>query len=318
MGIKTQKFSHFRRLMVGLDFSQMDPVLIKYVAFIAPILQAESIYFVHIADTETSEDIFAAIRRKLNKTPPASPTKQLKPKIEALVEQHFVGTYRFRMRYEVGEGSPLSGMLQAVEVKDIDLLIVGRKKNLKGSGLLPERLSRKAQCAILFVPEAPRPRLQHLFLPIDFSKHAQKSVIFAIQLAKHHSKTNLVLQYIYKLSLGLHVASQPQDGDLARAYIQEHYQTFIETIPQIKKLQQPVTPVFSGDEGYGKAELIHKTATEHHADLIIIGAKGRTISAAMLLGSTTEKLIKVNNTIPLLVIKMKNTTVDLFDALLKG
>ena len=56
---------------------------------------------------------------------------------------------------------------------------------------------------------------------------------------------------------------------------------------------------------------------EIEADLILLGSRGRSASAAILLGSTAEKLIKANKELPMLIFKKKGETMGFFDALFK-
>ena len=53
------------------------------------------------------------------------------------------------------------------------------------------------------------------------------------------------------------------------------------------------------------------------ADLILLGSRGRTTSAAILLGSTAEKVIQSNKYLPMLIFKKKGETMGFFDALFK-
>ena len=56
-------------------------------------------------------------------------------------------------------------------------------------------------------------------------------------------------------------------------------------------------------------------ALRSEADLIVIGARGKTDAATVILGSTTEKLLAVDKGTPLMVIKKKGQTLGFLDAL---
>jgi hypothetical protein len=68
-----------------------------------------------------------------------------------------------------------------------------------------------------------------------------------------------------------------------------------------------------GDEG----EILLKEAHKINADMILLGSRGRTKSAAILLGSVAEKLVMANNVLPMLIFKKKGETVGFFEALFR-
>ena len=62
-------------------------------------------------------------------------------------------------------------------------------------------------------------------------------------------------------------------------------------------------------------EIILQAIDRENADLIVIGARGRTGAAGVLLGATTEKLIQQSPT-PLLAVKKKGEMFGVLDALM--
>jgi len=71
------------------------------------------------------------------------------------------------------------------------------------------------------------------------------------------------------------------------------------------------------NEGKNPGVIILEFAREIDADMILLGSRGRTTSAAILLGSTAEKLIHANKYLPMLIFKKKGETMGFFDALFK-
>ena len=49
---------------------------------------------------------------------------------------------------------------------------------------------------------------------------------------------------------------------------------------------------------------------------IVIGSKGRTQAAAIILGSITEKLIRLDSTLPLVVVKQRKHNLNFLEALM--
>jgi nucleotide-binding universal stress UspA family protein len=66
-----------------------------------------------------------------------------------------------------------------------------------------------------------------------------------------------------------------------------------------------------------EADNIMDYAHSFKADLLIVGSRGRTRSAAVLLGSVAEKLVNSNHVIPMLVMKEKGENMSFLEALFK-
>ena len=66
-----------------------------------------------------------------------------------------------------------------------------------------------------------------------------------------------------------------------------------------------------------KGDFLIKEAIANHADMIFLGSRGRSNSAAFLLGSFAEKIVNLNNEIPMLIFKKKRENMTFLEALLK-
>ena len=64
-----------------------------------------------------------------------------------------------------------------------------------------------------------------------------------------------------------------------------------------------------------KADTLLHHAKKNKVGLIVIGSRGRTDSAALLIGSVAEKLIALNNEIPMLILKKKGENMNFLEAL---
>jgi hypothetical protein len=71
------------------------------------------------------------------------------------------------------------------------------------------------------------------------------------------------------------------------------------------------------NDGEDEGKLLLEEAIKMGADMILLGSRGRTQSAAILLGSVAEKLVMVNNVLPMLIFKKKGETVGFFEALFR-
>ena len=64
-------------------------------------------------------------------------------------------------------------------------------------------------------------------------------------------------------------------------------------------------------------KIIFNIGLVEHVDMIMMGSKGKSTLAAAFLGSTTEKILLHNISIPILILKKKEVNVGFLDALLK-
>jgi SulP family sulfate permease len=74
-----------------------------------------------------------------------------------------------------------------------------------------------------------------------------------------------------------------------------------------------VTPLF--EEGAHVAHAINRVAEAHGCDLVVMATRGRSRSAAVLLGSVTEETI-IETRIPLLVVKHYGAQLGVIRALI--
>ncbi|EMR02061.1 Universal stress protein family protein [Cesiribacter andamanensis AMV16] len=75
--------------------------------------------------------------------------------------------------------------------------------------------------------------------------------------------------------------------------------------------------MFTLDNNHDPVKEIYHRAVKEQADLIIIGSKGKTQTAAALMGSVADRLAHYNRSIPLLIVKDKNENIGFLEALLR-
>ena len=190
----------FKRIMVGLDLTKTDKNVVKYASFICSKLKPEVVYFVHVKKPYTIPLI-------LSKNYPGTLeeiTRKMLGELNKVVKENF--TCRgVKKEVTLLDGSPLQELLSFSYKKKIDLIVVGRKSS--EGGLVPERLSRKANCSVLFVPERAKPGLSKIHVPVDLSEHS-KIALDAIGQLTGASKgstvfcQNVLYFPVYPVSIG--------------------------------------------------------------------------------------------------------------------
>jgi len=290
--------------MVGLDNSLMDKIIIQYTSFLAKALRPDKIYFINVQkDLEVPESVkqkFPDLRQPQD--------EKVKDALIDEVQKNFTNYEHFDIEYKVIEGNPFEELVHWTGIKNIDLIIVGRKKELKGSGVLPQKLVRKTECTTLFVPEKPNLRLEEIFVPIDFSDYSESAFEFGLHLAKRDEVCTLHLQHIYHVPYGYHQTRL--EKDYSTALKEEASEQYNKMISRYETADAHLSPIFHYDNQDRVAEIICETAQKRNADIIVMGTKGKSAIVAQMLGSVTEKVLKTENSIPVLIIIGKSSSAN--------
>lgn len=300
----------FSKAMIGLDLTEMDDILIKKTAVFIKFLGIEKCYFLHVAkNLEIPKEILAQYPDLI------APTDE---SIEAIIKSK-LKEFNFPEDVEtevfVEEGShPLDTFLRWAKIKDVDLIVMGRKDSLIGNGVLADGVAKKAPCSVLLVQEKrPIKFPKKILIPTDFSSHNHMIYEFA-ELISDQLDAELVPMHLYEVPHGYSKTGKSFEefSEIMKENAQNDFKKFVH-----KHHHPELTCETVLNDGKNPGALILEFAQEIDADMILLGSRGRTTSAAILLGSTAEKLIHANKYLPMLIFKKKGETMGFFDALFK-
>lgn len=294
---------------MALDKTPMDETLIRYGVFIAEVMHAKMIEFVHVVNEEDHEE-------ELLKELKGKAREEETFKKEVLKK---AGNYRegdtIEMMAHVVKGSPFHELLAFAKGNDIDLVIVGKKEEQHGSGILAHRFSAKSPCSVLFVPPKPEFRMDAILLPTDFSEYSSMAFKQCRFFREKYDEIQLLAAHIYRVPLGYYTTGKSYEefAEIMRNNSEQEFNRFVEKY----KLQSlDLEPVFALSEENNPGQLINDIAIRDGADLIIIGARGHSRVSSLVLGSTAEKLARSTKKIPVLILKEKGETLKLLDILM--
>ncbi len=159
--------------------------------------------------------------------------------------------------------------------KKVDMIAVGRRgrhgleKVLLGSA--SAKVIGHAPCNVLVVPRAARIECKNILVATDGSEHARMAVLEAIEIAKRCGSRLTAIS----------VVPSEDEKEKARVYAGDAVQA------------AQKAGISAGTMALvGKPhEIIAGTAKSMGADLIVMGAYGKTGLKKLLMGSTTEKVI---------------------------
>ncbi|NQZ77897.1 MAG: universal stress protein, partial [Ekhidna sp.] len=62
-------------------------------------------------------------------------------------------------------------------------------------------------------------------------------------------------------------------------------------------------------------DVILAAAQNNQVDMIVMGAKGRTAASALFIGSKAERMIRINDRIPLMIIRKKGAMAGILETI---
>ncbi|MBW2279402.1 MAG: universal stress protein [Deltaproteobacteria bacterium] len=186
---------------------------------------------------------------------------------------------------------PSSAICAHAEEIHADLLALGTR-GLSGLkhvliGSVAERTARNAPCPVLTAhsDSPPAGAFQKLLVPTDFSDTAQGALRFAQAIAAKSGGT-LLLQHASHIPISLETDAFRLDAPVFEGLEREAQRKLAE----VEKGLDVATESFV-TRGIPDVEIVEQ-AREQGADLIVMGTRGRTGLAHLLLGSTAERVIR--------------------------
>ncbi len=305
-----------KKVLVCLDATEMDATLIQFATFVAQAESVESIHFVNVI-------MKTQLPSKLRKEFPDLMEKALvdrRRELEQKVIEHFDLTLDVKVKIAVEQGPlPSKQILDLANRHNIDVIVVGRKKNLRNNSVVTQRLARRASCSLLIVPEKEYASVRKLMVATDFSKDSIGAMNAAVDMAMREvtrgNQVEVICHHSYQVPVGYHYTGKSfdQSAHVMEENARKRYKRFIR---QIDTKDIRVTPSFALAKGDDLVTSIYETAINYQVDFVVIGGKGKTASTALFpIGTNTEKLISVDSEIPLLVVRSKHKNAGIIDML---
>ncbi|OEK02833.1 hypothetical protein BFP97_15460 [Roseivirga sp. 4D4] len=303
--------SKFRRMLVALDLSDMDVFVVKYASMIAKVFGIDAVYFLHVT---TSLELPEEIQEKYgNVIAPVDET--LMKEMEVVINDHFVAPEGCDINVNVLAGTVTDEVLKFAKVKVVDLMLLGRKEVLTGSGLNSRKIAKGTASSIIFVPEEPKNRLEKVLVSIDYSEHSQMAFEIGIDIQKK-SGAKLLSNNVYRVPVGYAKSGKSYEefADIMLENTRAECERFFKKI-NLEGVEYDHT--YALDDDPHPADKIYKTGAELDVDMIILGSKGRSSGAAFLIGSVAEKLLMEDRDIPLFLVKKGKENMSFLEALFR-
>jgi nucleotide-binding universal stress UspA family protein len=212
----------------------------------------------------------------------------------------------------VREVAPATGILDFIEEKGIDLTVMGTHGHSALTqfflGSVAERVVRHASCPVLTVAQDRKeyrndPDYQSILIAFDFSEHSKKAAREASKMASLYGAR---IQALYVVEQEVHPA-----------FYLKWKESMFRELPQIAEEAKESLRSVLGEEGLEKIDVhveigekkahteINEFVRANQVDLIVMGTHGLSGLDRMLLGSTTERVVRTAPC-PVLTFKLNN------------
>jgi len=291
----------FRRLGVFLNGSPADEAVLKFAGAVAVLAESQQIHAVFFQERGPAPEMEVPETGTFT----GQVTGALPPEVAS------------RTTCAVREGTGLREVLATARDEDLDLVVVGRRlpHSLLAIGSDFMKMSRKAPCNVLVVPEQTRPHFSRILVPIDFGRHARMAMEIAIALARAAggAEPQVTCQHVYSCGYGYKRtgATLAEVAETLEAKAREDFEDFIKGLDTTGVKVESVMTLSEQT-----AEVINDLAIARKMDVVLLGSRGRSGSAASLIGATTERIL-VFSALPVMVVKEKGETSRFLDALLR-
>jgi nucleotide-binding universal stress UspA family protein len=175
-----------------------------------------------------------------------------------------------------------------------DLMLMGHRIAGRKRKTLVRRLAMNAPCSVWMVPEECQPALSRILAPVDFSPRAADALRVACRIALAAGIESVTGLYVHFEDV---VAFSEEVEDDFRSNLDTAFLRFIapldlggiDVMPSIEESSQVVSTIL-------------RVASQEESDLIVMSTRGRSRSAAVLLGSVTEETV-IQSRRPVLAVK---------------
>lgn len=290
---KKIKLDNDLKLMVALDLTDMDAILLGYVSFLCRVWNIEHLYFTHnikqyklydlydefLEEGITVEDI---VDRGLQKT----------------IDKHYTASVPHTVLITSDDYTESILSHLAVEYK-IDIMVTGNKDELQGTGALSQKLVRMLDANVLLVPEEAKFRMEKVLVPTDFSSDSSKCFTVANSLVER-SGGKIEAIHIYNIpSFFFPYINTEKAIDKTERHLKEKVQQFRKKY----KLSEHLPFRYMDREDLSVVEAIELHAEKGEFDIIVISARGGNNITSLFVGGVTNDLLIRNRKMPLLVIR---------------
>ena len=285
----------FNRIICATDFSDFSNRTVNYGIALAREFEAK-LYVCHVIDLSS-----VAIYGEFQLDPVGLQNRIMKDAREQLEEM--IGQHHKEWEPLITVGHTADEIARIVEEKNIDLVITatrgrsGLKRLILGS--VTERLMRTLRCPLLVVHSPDKEfvstddyevNINRILVGCDFSPDSSLAFEYGLSLAQEFESE---LHLAHVIESAAYQELQKTDTPVETEIQQEIHSRLIQKLQDMvpEEARNWCKPQTSLIEGRSYEELV-KYAEQHDIGMIVLGARGLGLVKSLLLGSTTDRVIR--------------------------
>ncbi len=295
-------------LIVGMDFSELDHKLCSYVNFLAEELPIDHVNNLFVF---TARELFHQLQEVSAKSGDLL-LKAFGEKMHERFDSCFPNIKH--VKNHALAGLFIEMFYHQFNKSDTDLIVVGKKRD--SHGIMAKYIIRHIPAYTLIVPEGSEHKLSNIVIALEQSELSKRILHRALDFCSL-LKTKPTVTC-------LHVGHLPYYSDLGDEIFEDYKKFGAKDIKKIyevffeKQKQSFENFVRINSEGFEdiniKTEFIAEKRVKPYmglkdyvnsgkTDFLIMGTRSHTVFDTLFLGSFVEKMISVNDKVPMLIVK---------------
>jgi nucleotide-binding universal stress UspA family protein len=285
----------FDHVVVGLANAPVDRGLLRYARLVHEMGRGQSRFtFVHVTDPH---------QRPRRGDAPAPTMAAVRTALQAAVAEEFGA--QASPDVTVADGNLVDTLLAELAQAKADLVMVGHRRDGRGRRSLSRRLALKAPCSVWMVPEGSEPRITSVLAAVDMSLPSAQALSVAALVADRAGHRQCTALHVQEPSaLGFDAVEMDGVKRALEHFIAPLELHGVEVVPHV-------------EEAGSVAGAVNAQIASGGHDLVVVGTRGRSPSAAVLLGSESEEVLMASK-VPVLITKEAGGRIGLVKALLEG
>ena len=313
----------YRRILACIDDFDRDAKMLAYIANIVRLAGIEEVHLIYASEDllrPSYSDYSSHVQSRLDSGIPPAPDMfdVQNERVEYLAQSAFGSLPGCAVKTHVVYGAPMHEALELSLTLDVDIIAMRQsfgELSEKGSkALAARRIARRAACSILTVPDDFVFETANILVPVRDSDCSQNAFVAACAIAEATGGMVEALN-IYQVYSDYMFAGIPLGEHLADLEDRARQETR-SLLDRTAFGNVEVRTHFMPDLNADPVGVIRRRAREMKANMFVIGARGRTGAAGILLGTVTEQLLQQAE-MPVLAVKTKGESLGVVRTLLE-